>query len=433
MATSIGPPWIRGPVPRRGYRYSTLHLRVSDAERAEVADRLSKHYADGRLDQAEFSRAPRPGDGGQDPGRPRWAVHRPAADSTGRTVATVRPRAVAPHSHVLLFDRCSSSRSPRRSATPSCASTTRGCSSALLVASGCCATTSFVAAADQLAAPGESVAVDNCTHSGAIVPSVRAWTSRSRSSRQRTRQPPMCESARLTTRPAATMLDALRAAVGAAPARRSRSRTAGRRRRARRPTAALGDGAVVDVGDAAGGSATAPTELVVSSGPDAGRRSRADRPASTRRSRPATVAITINDGSISRAHLLLSVAAGLTTVTDLDSANGTTLDGDPLPAAATPVAVGPVRCSGSVTARCASSAPAHRSDCPPRCSVIHRAPRLLRTRRRSRHRVSGPADPAGADPGTDSGCRRPAGRPVSSSPSCSTSGSSSPSPRCRRS
>ena len=30
------------------------HLRASDAERNEVADRLSRHYADGRLDQAEF-------------------------------------------------------------------------------------------------------------------------------------------------------------------------------------------------------------------------------------------------------------------------------------------------------------------------------------------------------------------------------------------
>jgi hypothetical protein len=29
-------------------------LRVSDAERADVADRLAKHYGDGRLDQAEF-------------------------------------------------------------------------------------------------------------------------------------------------------------------------------------------------------------------------------------------------------------------------------------------------------------------------------------------------------------------------------------------
>ncbi len=31
-------------------------LRVSDAERAEVADRLAKHYSDGRLDQAEFDK-----------------------------------------------------------------------------------------------------------------------------------------------------------------------------------------------------------------------------------------------------------------------------------------------------------------------------------------------------------------------------------------
>jgi hypothetical protein len=31
-------------------------MRVSDAERAAVADRLAKHYADGRLDQAEFDR-----------------------------------------------------------------------------------------------------------------------------------------------------------------------------------------------------------------------------------------------------------------------------------------------------------------------------------------------------------------------------------------
>ena len=31
-----------------------LNMRVSDADRSEVADRLSRHYADGRLDQAEF-------------------------------------------------------------------------------------------------------------------------------------------------------------------------------------------------------------------------------------------------------------------------------------------------------------------------------------------------------------------------------------------
>jgi hypothetical protein len=31
-------------------------MRISDAERAEVADRLAKHYGDGRLDQAEFDK-----------------------------------------------------------------------------------------------------------------------------------------------------------------------------------------------------------------------------------------------------------------------------------------------------------------------------------------------------------------------------------------
>lgn len=30
-------------------------MRISDSERAEVADRLSKHFQDGRLDQAEFN------------------------------------------------------------------------------------------------------------------------------------------------------------------------------------------------------------------------------------------------------------------------------------------------------------------------------------------------------------------------------------------
>src|SRR5580700_10275292 len=34
--------------------YSDQQLRVSDAERQAVTDRLSEHYAEGRLDQAEF-------------------------------------------------------------------------------------------------------------------------------------------------------------------------------------------------------------------------------------------------------------------------------------------------------------------------------------------------------------------------------------------
>jgi hypothetical protein len=48
MSAPYGPLWMR----RGGYAHRDL--RVSDAERAEVADRLAKHYSDGRLDQAEF-------------------------------------------------------------------------------------------------------------------------------------------------------------------------------------------------------------------------------------------------------------------------------------------------------------------------------------------------------------------------------------------
>ncbi len=38
----------------RRLRYSDQHIRVSDAERNEVAELLGQHYADGRLDQVEF-------------------------------------------------------------------------------------------------------------------------------------------------------------------------------------------------------------------------------------------------------------------------------------------------------------------------------------------------------------------------------------------
>jgi Domain of unknown function (DUF1707) len=38
----------------RRVRYSDAHLRVSDADRNAVTERLAAHYGDGRLDQAEF-------------------------------------------------------------------------------------------------------------------------------------------------------------------------------------------------------------------------------------------------------------------------------------------------------------------------------------------------------------------------------------------
>jgi Domain of unknown function (DUF1707) len=49
------PPWAGGSHSRRRGTAVNPDLRASDAERADVADRLSKHYGDGRLDQAEFN------------------------------------------------------------------------------------------------------------------------------------------------------------------------------------------------------------------------------------------------------------------------------------------------------------------------------------------------------------------------------------------
>jgi len=48
MSSSSSQQWTRR------IRYSDQHLRVSDAERNAVAERLAAHYGDGRLDQAEF-------------------------------------------------------------------------------------------------------------------------------------------------------------------------------------------------------------------------------------------------------------------------------------------------------------------------------------------------------------------------------------------
>ena len=48
MSPSTSQQWTRR------IRYSDQHIRVSDTERNSVAELLGQHYADGRLDQAEF-------------------------------------------------------------------------------------------------------------------------------------------------------------------------------------------------------------------------------------------------------------------------------------------------------------------------------------------------------------------------------------------
>jgi Domain of unknown function (DUF1707) len=52
MSGTSSPTWLLAANRRRT---SYAGLRISDAERAEVADLLSRHYGDGRLDQAEFN------------------------------------------------------------------------------------------------------------------------------------------------------------------------------------------------------------------------------------------------------------------------------------------------------------------------------------------------------------------------------------------
>jgi hypothetical protein len=51
MQSPWEPPW---PGPRRGPRDTDPRLRISNAERQDIADTLSKHYAEGRLDSNEF-------------------------------------------------------------------------------------------------------------------------------------------------------------------------------------------------------------------------------------------------------------------------------------------------------------------------------------------------------------------------------------------
>jgi|SRR5208282_3769316 len=54
MSTQSNQSRARGFAPLFRGLYSDQQMRVSDAERQAAADRLAEHFADGRLDQAEF-------------------------------------------------------------------------------------------------------------------------------------------------------------------------------------------------------------------------------------------------------------------------------------------------------------------------------------------------------------------------------------------
>ena len=52
--TPSSQPRSHGLVPRFRYGYTDQHIRVSDADRNKVADRLAAHFSEGRLTRAEF-------------------------------------------------------------------------------------------------------------------------------------------------------------------------------------------------------------------------------------------------------------------------------------------------------------------------------------------------------------------------------------------
>jgi len=54
MSAQYNQNWTRGFFPGFTGPASDQHMRVSDAERQVVADRLAEHFSSGRLDQAEF-------------------------------------------------------------------------------------------------------------------------------------------------------------------------------------------------------------------------------------------------------------------------------------------------------------------------------------------------------------------------------------------
>jgi len=57
MSTPAGSPHPTGPALRRA-GWPGSQMRVGDTERSAIADRLAKHFSDGRLDEAEFNDRP---------------------------------------------------------------------------------------------------------------------------------------------------------------------------------------------------------------------------------------------------------------------------------------------------------------------------------------------------------------------------------------
>ena len=91
------------PMSRRDTQLHDADLRASDDERNAVADKLSRHYAEGRLDEAEFKDAPRHGHVGHHPRRPQRAVPRPPALPSEPAPPPPRHRRVLPWVFLVAF------------------------------------------------------------------------------------------------------------------------------------------------------------------------------------------------------------------------------------------------------------------------------------------------------------------------------------------
>lgn len=104
MAASGSPPRARGSAFSRRAGYASPNLRISDAERAEVTDRLSKHYSDGRLDQTEYNervdQALRAKTRADVSG---LFADLPEIDEAGAPVASQPSEHPRPHHHILLL------------------------------------------------------------------------------------------------------------------------------------------------------------------------------------------------------------------------------------------------------------------------------------------------------------------------------------------
>jgi S-DNA-T family DNA segregation ATPase FtsK/SpoIIIE len=178
--------------------------------------------------------------------------------------------------------------------------------------------------------------------------------------------------------PAAPVLASLRQALGADP--EAPLSVDGRPVAAEGTVADCGiaDGQVIRVGGAVSRPQHIATVLVIASGPAAGHRialSDGDRLIG----RDLNCDVAVADASISRRHLRITTVSGTTTVTDLNSANGTLVDGEPLlPQLPARLAIGATVSIGDSELRVVeeppSAATAPLLDGQP---IIHRAPRLL--------------------------------------------------------